>query len=310
MPGKELTIGEVEAFARTCGPVVQVTLTGGSPELRSDLAAIAHLFLQHCRPMNMTLCSNGNYPAKLESDVRAIYEKAPHCRLTVDISVDALHEDHDRLRNARGLFDRVLESYDRLSRVRERYPRLRLGCGLCVSGLNKTTALATARWAMNNLPLDNFTPILVRGTPQNPEALGTDRDVFLAIASEVEQRLRAGSFRGYAMLPGIVNRKDIIQKRLIAQIHRTGHSPIRCSAARETAVIYPDGTVAGCEIREEMLGDLREHGMDIAKIWRSDAARAFRKTIHKEACTCWHQCFLSPTIIKSPALWLSPEGIE
>ena len=301
---RELSLDEIEAFARRLGPMIQVTLTGGSPELRQDLAEIGSIFWRHCVPMNITLCSNGNHPDKLFEDVAEIYRRHPDCRLTVDISLDGLHEEHDRLRGIDGLFDNVVRSYRRLEMLRRDHQNLRLGCGLCVSGLNKHSALHTARWAMENLPLDNFTPVLVRGEPQEPAASDTDPEVFLAIAGEVEKRLRSRSYRGYASFSNIVNRKDIIQKRLIHDIYTSHGSPIRCGAARETAVVYPDGTVAGCELRDEILGSLPEHGMNIAGIWRGGETRKFRKQIRDAKCWCWHQCFLSPTIMKSPRLWM------
>jgi hypothetical protein len=158
---------------------------------------------------------------------------------------------------------------------------------------------------MENLPLDNFTPILVRGVPRIAVALDTDAEVFLEIAQEVERRLANRSLKGYAAFSGIVNRKDVIQKRLIYDIFTSRRSPVRCAAGRETAVVYADGTVGGCELRSESLGYLPDVDMDIGAIWRGARAKEFRHAIEREACTCWHQCFLSPTIVKSPRLWLS-----
>jgi MoaA/NifB/PqqE/SkfB family radical SAM enzyme len=304
--GRELSLAEIETLARRCGSLVQLTLTGGSPELRPDLSEIAGIFWRHCAPLNITLCSNGNRPETLAAAVLRICGENPGCKLTVDISVDGIGDEHDRLRRVPGLFVRVCRSYALLADIRRRHPALRLGCGLCVSGLNHSTAVHTAEWAMNTLPIDNFTPVLVRGQPEDHAALAVDSAVFMRIANEVEKRLADGRFRGYASYPGLVNRKDIIQKRLIHRIFTSGSSPIRCSAARETAVIYPDGTVAACELRNESLGSLHDAGMDLRRLWRGSAARRFRATIRREKCSCWHQCFLSPTIVKSPRLWIHP----
>jgi hypothetical protein len=303
---KELTLDQITEFAMRCGPLVQVTLTGGSPDLRQDLSDIAIQFWKYCSPINMTLCSNGNDPEKLFADVHKICQLYPYAALTVDISLDGLHEEHDQLRGIDGLFDNVIRSYRLLHNLRSRYPNLRLGCGLCVSGLNTTTAYATACWAMENLPLDNFTPVLVRGEPRASEALQVDSKVFLLIANEVESRLRKGAFKGYARYSGIINRKDIIQKRLIYSIYNSRKSPIRCSAAYETAVVYPDGSVGVCELRNEILGYLNDVDMDITAIWRSPQTKKLRVAIKNEKCYCWHQCFLSPTIVKSPRLWVYP----
>lgn len=305
----ELSLQQIEKFVQQCGPVLQVTLTGGSPELRQDLPEIAGLFWKYCRPLNMTLCSNGNNPYKLLGDVKTIYQHFPDCKLTVDISLDGLFDEHDRLRGIAGLFDNVIDSYRHLHDLQKKHKNLRLGCGVCVTGLNKQTALTTARWAIDNLPIDNLTPILVRGEPQDPQALNTDSSVFMQIADDVERRLRSGAFKGYASFSRIVNRKDIIQKKLIRYIYENHQSPIRCSAARETVVVYPDGTVGGCELRKEVLGSLPQVNMDIAAIWRNRQAMLFRDKIRNEKCSCWHQCFLSPTIVKSPTLWLSPKAL-
>jgi hypothetical protein len=155
---------------------------------------------------------------------------------------------------------------------------------------------------MDTLPIDNFTPILARGEPRSPAARVTSAEEFLRISREVEDRLGAG-FRGYSVLPALTNAKDIVQKALIARIFREGTSPVVCSAGEQTAVVYPTGTVPGCEIRHDVLGELREHAMDFPSVWRSAPRRAFRKTIRAERCTCWHQCFLSTSIVRSPRMW-------
>ena len=82
-------------------------------------------------------------------------------------------------------------------------------------------------------------------------------------------------------------------------------SVVRCSALRETAVVYPDGKVACCELRNESIGNLRDFNMNLKDIWKNTAARNFRNSIKENKCYCWHQCFLSASIIKSPEMWLS-----
>ncbi|MCK5601291.1 radical SAM protein, partial [Candidatus Pacearchaeota archaeon] len=185
----ELTLKEIECFARILGPMVQITLTGGSPELRDDLPELALILARFCRPINMTLCSNGNEPNKLYKIVETILRRIPNFRLTLDISLDGLNGEHDKIRGVPGLFERAVQSFYALENLKKTYPGLRLGLGLCVSGLNEGTAVKTANWAMDNLPLDNLTPVLVRGEPRNPKAIHCNPDIFLQIAQEVKTRL-------------------------------------------------------------------------------------------------------------------------
>jgi hypothetical protein len=191
-----------------------------------------------------------------------------------------------------------------LKELKKEYPNLRLGCGLVVSGFNEDTAIETAEWAINNLPIDNFTPVLVRGEPREKDALNVRPGVFRNIADKVEKLLGNGDLRGYSGFTKIINAKDIIQKQLISKIYVERKLEIRCSALRETAVIYPDGMVGCCELRSESLGNLRSFDMNLKHLWKSPEAKTLRRLIKANGCYCWHQCFLSASILKSPKMWM------
>jgi MoaA/NifB/PqqE/SkfB family radical SAM enzyme len=297
---QELTLGEIDLMLRSLGTTLQVTVTGGSPELREDLAAILLTVNRHCHPLNITLCSNGNYPGVLRDALERALSKDPRMPITVDISLDGLNEEHDQIRGLTGLFQRAVQSFQEVGTLRGSYPQLRLGCGICVSGINSATALTTARWALEHLDLDNLTPVLVRGEPRDSRAAGGSAETFLAIAALVRVALESGALRGYSSFPRLVNAKDVVQKELIAEIAQRGKSPIRCSALRETVVVYPDGTVPVCEMSDSIIGNLRAVGMNLRTLWFGDAARMLRP--HRD-CACWHQCFLSASIVRSPLMW-------
>ncbi len=77
-------------------------------------------------------------------------------------------------------------------------------------------------------------------------------------------------------------------------------------AGSETAVIYPTGDVAGCELRDDVLGNLRSEGYDFRGIWLGEngSGSAMRGKI--DVCKgCYSHCFLSPAILRTPKLWPS-----
>jgi MoaA/NifB/PqqE/SkfB family radical SAM enzyme len=301
----ELSKSEITELARNLGPMVQITITGGSPELRNDLYDILYAFIKYCSPINITLCSNGNYPDLLYRTAKRVLSDFKNLHLTIDISLDGLNEEHDSIRGINGLFSNVIHSYSLLNELKKENPNLRLGCGLVVSGINKDTAIDTAEWAIKNLPIDNFTPVLVRGEPREKEALNVLPDVFKNIADKVEKLLINGDLKGYSGFTKVINSKDIIQKQLIYKIYNEQKSVVRCSALRETAVVYPDGTVGCCELRGESLGNLRNFDMNLKHLWKSPETKKIRRIIHEDNCYCWHQCFLSAAIIKSPKMWMN-----
>ncbi|HEX05237.1 MAG TPA: radical SAM protein, partial [Bacteroidetes bacterium] len=249
-PVQTLSLPEIDSLCASLGPMVQVTLTGGSPELRDDLPQIVNIVRRRCHPLNLTICYTGDLPEVIEAQVRESLEANPGLKLAVNISLDGLGSDHDRYRRRKGLFDRAVESVKRLTQVRDDYPNLCVGCGICVHGLNSDGAIATARWAMENLSLDNLSPVLVRGDTYDQDARNGDVEAFLEIANFTRDRLHSGEFRGYSTATHrLINAKDIVQKEMIAEIARGGSMPVVCSALHDTAVVYADGSVPICEMR-------------------------------------------------------------
>jgi radical SAM protein with 4Fe4S-binding SPASM domain len=204
-----------------------------------------------------------------------------------------------------GCFERATATLAALGKLKPHYRNLRLAVGLTVHALNYRSAENTARWVRANLPVDVLKPILVRGDPLNRETL--DRVCVNTYLNVIDQD-RAwvnGKRDRFSPMDYIVNCKESISREIIRQTNVTGRSPIKCAGGRETAVIYPTGDVAGCELRGDKLGNIREAGFDFGRIWRGDAAEGFRATTGKvpECQGCYHHCFISPAIFRTPKLW-------
>jgi radical SAM protein with 4Fe4S-binding SPASM domain len=303
---RELTLEEYERLARSLGPVLQITLTGGNPELRTDLAEIAAIFYRHCRPAHMTLCLLGRHTDRVLNHVATILQTCPNLALTVGLSLDGVGEEHDRIRELPGLFENVLATFAKLSELKRANPRLALDAAITVSGLNYASAEATAEWAWSHLPIDTLKPILVRGSPKDPGAVDNRcRAPYLRIIERDGARLGLNRRSEQSCLASVINAKEVVEREVIARTVADGVSSIVCSGARETAVIYPDGDVAGCEPRSELLGNLRDVDMDLRRLWFSPQARAFRRSAGRKAVCrgCYHHCFISPAIFRTPRLW-------
>jgi len=302
----ELTVAEYSRLAKSMGPLFQVTLTGGSPEMRQDLAAIAQEFYSHCRPVNMTLCLLGVNTTRVLEQVKEILTTCPDMHLTIGLSFDGVGREHDELRVMDGLFERVQETAQALGRLKQEYPHLGLTGATTVSGLNYQSAFATAEWVWDNLPVDLVKPILIRGDAKDPQALDhVCHETYLHVVDAARRRLEQRLSLRPSFFRTLVLAKEIVQRDLICNIVKTGKRPVLCSAARETVVIYPDGDVAGCEMRSDSLGNLRSVEMNLRALWFGDKARQFRRDVGAVAACrgCYHHCFLSPPILRSPVLW-------
>jgi len=59
-------------------------------------------------------------------------------------------------------------------------------------------------------------------------------------------------------------------------------------------------------MRDNILGNIRQHEFNFNAVWFSEKAYSFRKTTGKvkECEGCYHHCFISPAIFRTPAMWL------
>lgn len=302
---QELSSNEIDMFAKSLGPVFQVTLTGGSPELREDLPTLARSFFKHCNPYNITICMNGFHTSKIIGDVEEILNTCPNLNLTIGLSLDGIGKEHDELRGMKGLFDNVIRTFEGLSSLKSRHKNLRLASAIVVSGLNYKTAEKTALWVRKNLPIDSLKPILVRGDPREKEAVSESaRKVYFKIRDNDYINLHSEFKRGDSFYRLAVITKEIKQRELIGQILETGKSPVICSASLENIVVHANGDVLGCELLSQKLGNLRDFNMDVKYLWYSGSAKEFRTKKIKEQCCCYHHCFLAPAIFRTPSQWL------
>ncbi len=302
---EELTIEEFDRLARNLGPMMQVTFTGGSPELRKDLPDIVERFYQHCRPTNMTFCMLGYSTNRIVSQVEDILHRCPGQKIKIGVSLDGLGEDHDRLRRVNGLFDRAVATIHELARIKRHCSNLRIDVGMTVHGLNYTKVAETARWVHDNLPIDVLKPILVRGNPLNPNTMDdlcgdTYRDI-----AERDLAWLTDTGKGATVFDYIVRAKERVLRNIVSQTSETGAAPLTCAGGRETAVIYPSGDVAGCELRDDVLGNIRDADFDFRSIWLGKRADDFRSTVGEvDACPgCYHHCFITPAMFRTPTMW-------
>lgn len=303
---EEMTLEEYDKLARSMGSVLQITFTGGSPELRKDLPELVNIFYRHSRPANMTFCMLGQNTNRILSHVEKILQQCPGQNVKIGISFDGLHEEHDRLRGIPGLFDNVVRTIHELGALRRHYPRLRVDVGLTVHGLNYTTVEDTAAWARKNLPIDVMKPILVRGDPLNPE---TRNDIckttYRRVVDNDHDWVSGTNHAELSALDYLVHAKEWVQRDMIFDTADRNEAPLACAGGRETAVIYPTGEVGGCELRDDVLGNLREVDMDFGRVWFGKEADHFRDSAGaKPVCQgCYHHCFIAPALFRSPSVW-------
>ena len=140
---KELTLKEYILLSKSLGPIEHLTLGGGEPTMRSDLADIVIAFYKYTKVRNVSIPTNGIRPDFLETHVEKILFNCPKLTLKISISIDGVEKEHDKLRGVEGNYERVIESDKVLRQLRSKYKNLYYIINTCFIGQNQNNVLNT-----------------------------------------------------------------------------------------------------------------------------------------------------------------------
>ena len=148
---KELTLNEYILLSKSLGPIEHLTLGGGEPTMRSDLADIVIAFYKYSKVRNISIPTNGIRPDFLENHLEKILLNCPNMTLKISISIDGVGKEHDKLRGVEGNYVRVIESDKVLRKLRSKYENLYYIINTCFLGQNQKNVLNTMKHNKKNL---------------------------------------------------------------------------------------------------------------------------------------------------------------
>jgi len=298
-PENPLRIDEIEKMSRSMGELLQLTLTGGEPLLREDLAELIKIFCRNNHPFNLGLATSGFYPDKLEKVMSEVLAYTGG-NFTVGLPIEGPRELNDEIRGVKGFFDKTEASIKLLKALKQKYPRLVVLVDITASRLNQEQLAETYMLVRDQLKPDLINLIITRGDPKEPLAKEINLDILTQVNGLMEQDVRSGKIPGYGFNTRLLHAKDLILRRTALAIFQGQRQRMRCRAGDLIGVVYPEGGVHPCELWKESMGELRSSNYDLKKIWRSEAGEGIRRQIRERNCICYHQCFLSPSLFFDP----------
>jgi MoaA/NifB/PqqE/SkfB family radical SAM enzyme len=309
-----LTIAEVERMARNFPGLHHLNLSGGEPFLREDFPEIPALFYRHSGARFFTVATNSSRTVETEAAVERICRECPDAWVRINQSLDGVGEVHDRIRGKEGLFERVVELNERLSRLSSRLPNLSVAVITVLSNFNRDAIGDVMDYAYRNLDFTDYGVLYVRGETRDPEARRVESGAYHEVQRECARRARERApRRGPA-------------GRLYTAVHRTASDLLTevivedrfvtpCRAGRNMVVMDDEGMVEPCEIlsgfiREgraaletSRLGNIREFDYDIRKLLSTDHARRVAEYIVDSRCYCTYECAMATNVLYTPRLW-------
>jgi len=293
----ELTLDEIEKISLGMGFPIWINITGGEPFLREDLQEILRLLYVNNRVRVFKIVSNGSLPDRVIPVMEGVSRSCPSARFVVNLSIDGVGPEHDRIRGRKGLFQEVQETYWGLKRLEKRADNYETCVEVTVSSMNQDRLEEIVSFYVNDLKTDNMACLLVRGRTRDRAAAEVDMQCYESLSSTMDRLMKAGrGYHSFAM-SDIVNAKNLYMHRVISRTARTGRAQVPCYALALNATIYANGDLVDCEIYEKVAGSLRDMDYDFKGLWFSKAVRKARAEILKRQCNCTHECYLNTGIL-------------
>lgn len=316
---RELKLPEIEKIAKSMPRLIYLSLGGGEPFARTDLAELVRTFYERSGILFCNIVTSGYFTDRVLAAVRSILAGCPGLRLKVQVSFDGFEEAHDRNRGVEGMYRRALETLKTLSRdVRAREASFSLDVATCLTRSNKAEAGALAAHLRSEAEFDNFSFLYPRGDAEAP----VEKDVSPAEYEAAVRLLESASFADtHHPILGAVQR---VARRGILEVLEQGTSPWDCLAGRKFVHVSERGVLQPCEMLGQLspavdpaMADLRDFDFDVRAALRAPRARELVAHIQDTRCRCSFECAAMNNVVfdkknaaKVLATWLLRRGGE
>ena len=300
----ELSLDEIKKISGSLGKLLWLAFSGGEPYLRKDLVEISKVFYDQNSPVFMLFPTNGLMPDLIKDKTEQILKYCKKSVVTVKLSLDGLHGEHDRLRDTPGCFDKTMQTYELLGDLLAKYENFELGVNtvFCSENQDKMDEIIDFVQDMENVKTHTIS--MVRGNLVDAHYKEVDHEKYHHAINRLENNLKNQTsniyrFRGARLKAA----QDILQRRLIHQTLLDRQRLIPCYAGKLNLVLTETGEVYPCEILSTSFGNVRDHDYDMKEIVHSEMARPVLDSIHNNRCYCTHECYFITNILFNPRLY-------
>lgn len=279
----ELSLQEIDAFSRSkyFRHTRYITLSGGEPTLRQDLAAIVGTLHRNIPGAFFNITTNGLQPEQIEELFRRIFSGNPGIRFgVVNISLNGPPEVHDLTRGIPGSWEKAVQTYDRLSVLVRcqfsftfcRANRAYFGWVQDFARSRKT--IASVCWTVMNNRFNVSDEDLVFWQP------GMDRvlEEYVGRAFRLPHTLK-GRLRALFFHPAGITLSCLYD-------HIVNRRRMPCYAGRSIVHIDPQGNVYPCNFKltaDRVMGNLHQEPFD--RIWEGIDKNILREI---SRCACMY----------------------
>jgi MoaA/NifB/PqqE/SkfB family radical SAM enzyme len=266
---------------------VWVTISGGDQFVRRDLDEIVRLIKTQIEPSIVNIPMNGVITERIFQLLPKIAHSTVGAQLVLNLSVDEIGEEHDRIRGAERNFEKLLLVAELIHDLKKTYPHVVLGVHTVISKLNVHRIPEIEREARAIFRPDSY----IAEVAENRVELKTmDKDItpdpadFRRAIDHLRNVIRES--RSTHPVARLVESLRLEYYELAARILEEKRQVIECYAGWASAHLAPDGHVWGCCVRAESIGNVRDAAYDFRTVWFGPQADAFRGSVRAHECAC------------------------
>ena len=289
-PKEELRIDEIEKIFKGLNNLSWLDLTGGEITLRQDLIEITRLIIKNAKGLSLFhISTNGQSPDKTYLLAKEILKS--NLSFVVNIGLDGPKDINDELRGKRGAYSNSIEAFKLVKSLNRGY--CYLSCTLSDYNIEYVDELLAG--LIRDLP--NFSP-----SDLHFNIFHKSGHYYKNEGIEGLSYLDFKKVKKYLMLSKNGNPiKKFLESRYMEGLSKylgADKFPLKCQALRSSCFINPYGEVYPCGMYNRPIGNLRDYGHDLNRLWSSPNLPELRKRIENKACPgCWTPCEAYPAIL-------------
>jgi radical SAM protein with 4Fe4S-binding SPASM domain len=289
----ELGIDELEKISADIGSLLYLRLSGGEPFLRKDIFDLVNTFVKNCSPAYVGIPTNGFFTDRIIDF--ASRAKELDTRVEIGISIDDMGEHHDRLRSSPNAFKNAIQTFTALKKIKKQVPNLNIGFITTAVKSNQSRLMELFQF-LKSLEPDSIACNMVRGDTKVKNEKDIDKDITRHFASMCDAYSRRKAVERNDFFSRMRNAKTELCHEIRSRTLETNHFQIPCVAGRNIIVMYADGEIHPCETLGYEIGNIRDYGLSMTDLLKSERARSIRRKIIHAKCFCTHECFTTASV--------------
>jgi MoaA/NifB/PqqE/SkfB family radical SAM enzyme len=286
---EELTFREIDEFFRKNNYFPWIDITGGEIFMRPDILKIFKSITDNCKNLySLHFTTNGLMPDRIETSVKQILKMNPN-KLIISVSLDGSPEIHDKTRGLPGAWEKAIETFIRLRKIKAK--NLETYLGITLSQFNAGQIDSIFESVKRKVKDITYKDLHLNIAHESSHFYGNVMKSFPTKQMISDIKEFTEKKKKYS---GRFNKIQLLEKRYLTlgeSYMKTKKTPIACQALSASCFIDPYGNIYPCGFFDVKLGNLKDVNYDIKVAWKSEKAKKIRKQIKAKECpNCWTPC--------------------